>query len=211
MNEFDKKLKNMEKFEELARIDVWIKKYLELEKLKEEKIKDLISNTTYIEWLKKFSQNRNCFSNCDYKKMLKKNSEIDHENVENLMLFYDGIQKYAKSNYIYPISYDSCDYYKINYNGFCFEIGKPYNQDEIVIFKKEVSFNDEYIDFNDIMTNKKRDNIDYIKNTLKTLKEIVTTSCQNNVPIKALIETFNEAIGDYDTKEKALIKNKNKR
>ena len=59
-------IKAMETPEGKARMVKWIEKYLTKEKAEREKIRKLMSNTAYIEWLKQFTQDIDGFSNDDW-------------------------------------------------------------------------------------------------------------------------------------------------
>ena len=93
---------------------------------KQNKIIDEMTRTTsYIDWLKEFTMKYPIFSEDDWKYSEDSLSEEEKEKVENLFLFYQCIEKYAKRNYIsatketygqsYLIKKDD-DFFSIGYN-----------------------------------------------------------------------------------------------
>ena len=79
----EKILKDMQTPEGKAKMNEWIKDYVVKEKVKNEKIKSMMSNTTYIEWLKQFTRNKDGFSDDEWLYFPEKISETDRKNVEN--------------------------------------------------------------------------------------------------------------------------------
>ena len=66
MNAAEKILKDMETPEVKARMKKWVEGYIAKEKVKSEKIKSMMSNTAYIEWLNQFTQDKDGFSDDDW-------------------------------------------------------------------------------------------------------------------------------------------------
>ena len=136
MNAAEKILKDMETPEGKARMNKWVEEYIAKEKVKSEKIKSMMSNTAYIEWLNQFTQDKDGFSDDDWLYFPEKISESDRENVEKLCLFYEGIDKYSKQNHIYPIPCEFGNFYRVKLNAFGFEIGILVGQGTVFFFNK---------------------------------------------------------------------------
>lgn len=211
MNKGTKILKEIETPEGKARRKKWVEKYIAKEKVKREKIKSMMSNTAYIEWLNKFTQDKDRFSDNEWLYFPEKISESDRENVEKLCLFYEGIDEYSQQNYIYPIPCEFGDFYRVKLNDFCFEIGVLVGQGTLFFFKK-ASLEDEkeFIDFNDIMIGKKQYNVDQINDTLDHLSSIVVTAYESGVSIEAIASTLDNTIKEITFKKeyrpKTLVK-----
>ena len=106
MHEIDKVLKELKTPEGQEKVDAFIKEYIEKQQIEDEKIKSMLSNTSYVEWLKKFTKNKDDFDDEEWVYCPEQLSEIDSENVRDLYLFYRGIERYARSNNIVPNYFD---------------------------------------------------------------------------------------------------------
>ena len=161
-------LKDLQTPEGQEKMKNWIERYIAEQKEKDEKIKNIMSNIAYIEWLKQFTQDKEGFSDDDWLYFPEKINESDRENVKNLCLLYEGIDKYSQQKHIYPIPCEFGNFYRVKLNGFGFEIGILVGQGTVFFFNKASLEDDkEFIDFNDIMTRKKQDNVDQINSTFK--------------------------------------------
>ena len=89
----EKILKDLETPEGLEKMHNWLDKYAKKEKDKYEKIKIMMSNTNYLEWLNQFTQDKNGFYDDDWQYSPDLITESDKENVEKLGLFYEGKYK----------------------------------------------------------------------------------------------------------------------
>ena len=139
-----------------------LKKVLEETKNKEEtkrkKIDKMFSNTDYINWLINFTmQNNGCFSDDDWLYNPEDITKKDSEKVNDLQLFFKGIDKYAREYNIDPIIFDQ-GYgveYKIKVNDIGLQIGLNVGQGSYTLCKK-ININDDkvFINFFDINNNK---------------------------------------------------------
>lgn len=207
MNTVEKILKDMETPEVKARMKKWVEGYIAKEKVKSEKIKSMMSNTAYIEWLNQFTQDKDGFSDDDWLCFPEKISESDRENVEKLCLFYEGIDKYSQQNHIYPTPCDFGNFYRVKLNGFGFEIGILIGQGVVFFFNKvSLEEDKEFIDFNDIMIGKKRDIVEQINVTLDSLSSMIITAYESGVPIEAIVSTLDNTIKDITSKQEAISK-----
>ena len=128
-----------------------------------------------------------------------------------LHLFYDGIDKYAGENHIYPTPCDFGNFYRVKLNDFGFEIGILVGQGTAFFFNKASLEDDkEFIDFNDIMIGKKQNNVDQINVTLDSLSSMVIDAYENGVPIEAIVSTLDNTIkgiaSKKEDKTKTLVK-----
>lgn len=202
MNAAEKILKDMETPEGKARMNKWVEEYIAKEKVKSEKIKSMMSNTAYIEWLNQFTQDKDGFSDDDWLYFPEKISESDRENVEKLCLFYEGIDKYSQKNHIYPIPCEFGNFYRVKLNNFGFEIGILVGQVTVFFFNKASLEDDKkFIDFNDIIIGKKQDNVDQINATLDSLSNMVITAYESGVPIEAIVSTLDNTIKGITSKK----------
>lgn len=191
----EKILKDLETPEGLAKMHNWLDKYAKKEKDKYEKIKIMMSNTNYLEWLNQFTQDKNGFYDDDWQYSPDLITESDKENVEKLGLFYEGIEKYATSNYISPSLCEFGNFYKIRLDEKGFEIGFLIGQGTVFFCKKvAVENKQEFIDINDIITGKKQEKTDKINASLETLSNMVLTAYENGVPIESIVYTLDNTI-----------------
>ena len=202
MNAAEKILKDLKTPEGKVKMDKWVEKYITKQKEKEKKIKDMMSNTSYIEWLNEFTQDKDGFSDDDWLYFPEKISDSDRENVLKLCLFYEGIDNYSQQNHIYPVPCEFGNFYRVKLNDFGFEIGILVGQGTIFFFNKASIEDDKvFIDFNDIMIGRKQDNVDQINATLDSLSSMVLTAYESGVPIEAIVSRLDNTIGDITSKK----------
>lgn len=202
MNTIAEILKNWDTPESKAAREEAYKEFIIKEKERSEKTNKLMSNTEYINWLYKFTQDKERFSDDDWLYYPERISKYDRDNVKDLGLFYEGVSNYAQQNHIYPTPCDFGDFYKIKFNDFGFEIGIMIGQGTVFFFNKSILENEkEFIDFNDIMTGKKQDNVDYINATLDSLSNMVVNAYESGVPIVAIINTLDNTIRNLSSEK----------
>ncbi len=211
MDAAERILKEIETPEGQKKLSKWVEEYIEGEKIKNENIKVMMSNTNYLDWLCKFTQDKEGFSDDDWLYFPEQIKDADKENVEKLWLFYEGIDKYAESNYIYPFQCEFGNFYKIRLNEKGFKIGTLIGQGTVFFCKKIAVKNEqEFIDFNDIINGKKREKVDQIRTSLDSLSNMVLTAYESGVPIEAITytleNTIKEIIFPKENKSKSLIK-----
>lgn len=207
-------LKKIQTPEGKAEIDKWIDDFIKKQKIKDMEIKSIISNTNYFEWLNLFTQDKESFFDDEWLYFPEAILESDRKNVEKLCLFYEGIDRYASSNYIYPTPWkDFGNYYRIRLNQFGYEIGMAIGQGSHFFCRKASIDNpEEFIDFNDIMNDKKQNQVDFITTNLDSLSNMVLTAYENGVPIEAIVNRLDQTIKKINSREekksKTLIKSK---
>ena len=183
--------------------DKFIMDYIEGLRVSEAKRKEMFSNTNYLKWLESFTIEHPGFSDDDWLYFPEKISQEDNEKVKNLHLFYEGIELYAKKNYIYPTECDFGGYYNIKLDSIGYEIGMLVGQGTVFFCKRTPLNKDlEYIDFNDIMTDKKKDGVDVITRQLKDLSNKVLELHKKGIPLDALIETLDTTLTGIKEEEK---------
>lgn len=177
------------------KVDKFIRDYVEELKVSETKRQEMFSNINYLKWLESFTVEHPGFSDDDWLYFPEKISQEDNEKVKNLHLFYEGIDLYAKKNYIYPTECDFGGYYNIKIDNIGYEIGMLVGQGTVFFCKRTPLNKDlEYIDFYDIMSGKKKDGVDVITEQLEDLSNRVLVLYKKGVPLDALIETLDATL-----------------
>lgn len=182
----------------------WIEQFKIDEKIRQGKKKEMMSNTLYIDWLMNFTSDKNKFWSDEYSYHQDELSEIDKENIKNLDLFYDGIADYSTKNYIYPTPVGDFygNFYRVKYNDFSFKIGIMIGQGTVYSFEKEdLKDGVKFIDFNDVVNNKKEDNVDTINEVLDSFENMVISAYDAGVPIEALYFKFEDIIDSINHTE----------
>lgn len=199
MNEYEdliKKLENPKIREIMKKI---AEKNIEKEKLKNNKIKMLISNFDYIKWLIEFTKYNEEFSDDDWDYSSEKLDDATKEKVNNLQLLFEGIYQYAKKNYIYSLTRPLGEYYQIRVDDIGFEIGYLSGQGTRFYCKRiPLEKIENAIDFKDIVNNKKQDNVEYIERSLENLSNLFIELYNNGVPIEAIGEVYNSALKNIE-------------
>ena len=177
----------------------FVKEYIEELKIKDEKIKTIMSSTNYVEWLKKFTQDKDNFADIEYAYGSDELTEIDRNNIELLYLFYKGIERYASMNRIVPNYFDFGEYYKVKYNDFYFKIGIAYGQGSSIFCNKVTGKNLKgFINFNNILNNN--------SDNLNKLSNLVNAMIQSGMKADDIIDTVNTTINN--SKKRVLTKEK---
>lgn len=164
----------------------------------EEKAKKLVSDTKYIVWLEEFTAKNHGFSDDSWLYDPDKLSAEDSENVRNLCSFFNGIAKYADNNFLPVYSEDAHEsHVYIQFNGIGYEIGVVVGQGAYTYCQRLNIFSDKrFINFNDIVTNKKQKNVDYINKQLGKLSSAIHSLMELGVPEKAISGTVNNALNN---------------
>lgn len=72
----------------------------------------------------------------------------------------------------------------------------------IEIIKIILEEDKDFIDFNDIMTLKKQDNVDKINTILDSLSSMVIATYESGVPIDAIVNKFDNTIEEITSKKR---------
>lgn len=180
----------------------WIRK----KKERDAKLKSIFSSYDYMNWLNRFTADTKGFSDEDFLYFPEKISKDDLDKVNNLELFFEGIEKYADKNYIYPTMYEYQSFYGIkdNVNEVYYKIGVIEGQGGS-FFCERIEYTSEqpFIDFNDIMNDKVRDNVKEIGTDLDNMSNLVLSLYNKGVPLEAIKETLDKTISEIElSKEK---------
>jgi len=178
-------------------------------KTKEIEMKDLIRNTDYINWLINFTNKQPNFSNATWLYNKGTISDEDLKKIDKLELFYEGIEWYTKKNYLYPVVVGNMTFYYIKYHDLGFKIGILEGQGtECFCSRIEIDKKLNFIDFNDVLTNKKQSNVSKISKELEKIINRIEKAYQSGVPIEAIknvVETvFDETYEKQEIKMKSL-------
>lgn len=169
-----------------------IQKSREVHKKRNNIIKELISNTDYINWISEYTEKHGGFSD-QTRFHDKSNLSIEiQNNIDKLIYFFEGIREYAEENYIYPKN-DNGIYYVITYNDINFEIGVNVGQGTICFCTRSTK-KDNTIDFNDILKNKRSERTEFINNKLIELQNYLDSLISENIPVEALTETTQKVL-----------------
>ena len=181
-------------------------KWIREKKERDTKLKRLFSSYDYMNWLNRFSADTKGFSGEDYLYFPEKISKEDLDKVNNLGLFFEGIEKYADKNYIYPTMYEYQSYYGIkdNANEVYYKIGVIEGQGGSFFCERvEDTSKLDFIDFNDIMNDKIRENVEEIEANLNNMSNLVLSLYNKGVPLEAIKETLDKTISEIElSKEK---------
>jgi len=191
----------MQKIESREKMREFIEKEKQRLEARKNKMHEIVSNDSYIKWLEEFTRRYPKFSTYDLD--LAKLNKVDIENIDYLCLLYEGINDYAKNNYIYLVKdIDYREYYRIKYNGIGYIIGILSNYGNIIFCEKTI-ITDDFIDFNDIILNKKQKNTEYYNKRLLELSNIISYYYEQGIPLRAIEKTIENTLWDIkDNQEK---------
>lgn len=204
MSVSEKILEEMNAPEGQTKLKKWALEYDEKMFSKDKKKKEIFSDTNYMKWLENFTIKHPSFASDTWLYFQEQISKEDNENVGDLYLLYEGIDFYANRNYIYPMTCEFGDYYNIKLDNVCYEIGMLIGQGTLFFCNRKPLNKDlEYIDFNDIIDDKKKDGVTTIENGLNQLSNLVVSLYENNVPIEAIIMTLENTLNEIKSQNKS--------
>lgn len=140
------------------------------------KARELVSTTEYIEWAISYLEGKKSFSNDTWRDFFPVDvKEEDRKKIEELSLFFEAIEDYAKKNFIMPIVDEREQFYRIRYNGEVYVICEYYNPETNVAFTKETKLvdDDDIIDFKNISSDTPNPEADEIKTKIDKLIECI--------------------------------------
>lgn len=163
----------------------------------------MFSNTNYIKWLDTFTLEHPNFTDEDWLYFPKKIKEEDYDNVSNLHLLYEGIERYARKNYIYPTKNEFRNIYNLKFENTYFEIGILHGQGTIFFCNKvNTRNNNPFMDFYNIINNNKLENVDSIENKLNELSNLIIPLYQDGIPFEAITMTLENTLNEINNKNK---------
>ena len=170
---------------------------------KKDKVSELVSDSKYMDWIIEFTADKNGFTNKPGKSAKKKDKDM----AQLLPLFYQGIERYADSNYIGPTLCEFGNYYGLKFNDHCFKLGMTPGE-KLAFFCIKVTDNTEteFIDFNDILSNKKTSWAHFIDYSLADITDSIVVAYQDGIPVKEIKKAVNEAIDEIITGKHDLPK-----
>ena len=171
--------------------------------IKKEKMKKIVSNTDYIDWLENFSKDNDYFRLEWIRFYLNntiRNSKENYENIMRLPVLYAAIEKYANRNYMYAKHHEWGVYYLIRYKNFIYEIGILLRMENSYYYKR-IELTDEnleeykgYIDFYDIINDKVQPKTGYIDERIQRIKEVINIALNDDIPADAVKKTLSDII-----------------
>ncbi len=162
------------------------------EKQRNERIKTLMSNTSYIEWLIDFTETRGGFYDSDWDNPEEKLTPEDQEKVKELPLFFLGIFNRVKSKNIQSSMGGLEEFYHIKYGNVGWEIG-CINGQGASYYCKRIPL-EHVIDFMDIMIPIRKEYDAAIADRLRVLSNTIECLYNNGTPADAMIEAVNDTI-----------------
>ena len=137
------------------KVQNWYKEHSEKLKSDHDKMEKLISNTDYIDWLSNFLRDKKYISDYDWMYFPDLFNENERMNIAKICLLYQLVNEYSIKN---SISVNDCEYgnyYGVKYKSFSFDIGVKLDK-EIMFFCSQNIYDDNYIDFNNILKKKEK-------------------------------------------------------
>lgn len=184
----------------------WVKKLMdELDEefeTKEIRQKEIISTTEYISWLEEFTKIHSFFTVDDWLYSDNEISKSDEKHVEELELLYFEIKEYAKKNFISFNRSEGLEYYSIKYNNVGYQIGEVgFQGGSFYCNRVEIESDEDFINFTDIITNKKQERVDFINKRLSDLSNLIKELLKEEIPIPAIEETIQKTIESDENEE----------
>ncbi len=202
MDEIEKIKSFLESDEGKVSMNKHVEEMIEKQKRQKEIMKEMLSNTDYIEWLIDFTKDRESFADSDWDYSSEKLNDIDQNNVNNLSLFFEGVYNYARDNYLYSTMRPFGESFQLKINDIGLEIGYMSGQGTLFYCKRIPLTDDSFIDINDIITNKKQDNVDSITGDLNYLSDTINNLYKRGVPLEAISTIINRTISEIVRYEK---------
>ena len=167
--------------------------------------KQIMSNDDYIKWI---------ISALGYNDVLDQELEMvkhirkgDLEKIENLDVFFDAIDDYARRNYISEVGDLYACAYNIKYNDIGLQIGINGGQgSSCYCVKLPISDDKRFIDFNDILTNKEQPVVPYIKDFLNGVSKSIESAYRSGAPIYVIRQVVEDTMSNLRTSESDISK-----
>lgn len=195
-----KKYDNM--IEQVKQSEEWLEERLLVDNELELKLKEMFSDSSYIDWLLNFTLKYSKFKDTEWMYYPGNISSEDYKRVNDMDLFYYGIKKYAAENHRYPITTGSGIFYRIKYNEVGFTIGIVGGLNvEYICSREELDPEKNYIDLSYIINNKKCDDVEFIEKQLSVFSNVIVALRASGVPIESMFKTFNSTIGSVENVE----------
>ena len=192
-----KKYDNM--IEQVKQSEEWLEERLLADNELELKLKEMFSDSSYVDWLLNFTLKYSKFKDTEWMYYPDNISPEDYKRVNEMDLFYYGIKKYADENHRYPTATGSGIFYRIKYNEVGFTIGIVGGLNvEYICSREELDPEKNYIDLSYIINNKKCEDVDFIEKQLSVFSNVIVALRASGVPIESMFKTFNSTIGSIE-------------
>lgn len=132
-------------------------------------------------------------------------NDLDMDNPSNLELLFRAIDDYAINNYYYSNVDDYESYYNIRFNNKLYKFGMIYGQGICFYLEKGNDKDNNYIEFSDVIGNKRPERANDIENKLSKIYFLIDTLYGSGIPtrsIKCMIDDYLFSIGVRDDKKK---------
>ena len=180
--------------------------------LEENELKEKVSNFDYITWLKNFTLEYHWVSDENWLYRPEVVSYEDKKKSLELSYLYFGIDAWARQNLMYPkkVTIGERDgyYYNVQFDDAFFQVGLL-NGDKMVCYAKRVEQLDkeDFINFYDVVSNKKRENLKQLHQYLQSLSEYIVLLHQNGVPTEAIANQVNTTIEVINLEQNETLQN----
>lgn len=167
----------------------------------QERAKSIVADNVYMLWLEKFTNIYPLFSDDTWLYKPDEISTEDSENVADLCSFFNGLSGYAEKNFLPIYSEDYTTYVCIKFNNIGYEIGLVSGQGTYAYCQRiDISPNKVFIDFNDIVANKKQPHVEHVTETLDKISLLIEQLLICGIPVEAISTRIDDTISKY-TKE----------
>ena len=164
----------------------------------QERAKSIVADNIYMLWLEKFSGLYPIFSDDTWLYEPDANSKEDSENVAELCSFFNGVSGYAEKNFLPIYSEDYSSYVCIKFNNIGYEIGLVSGQGTYAYCQRiGISSDKVFIDFSDIVADKKQPHVDGVDETLSKISKLIEQLLVSGVPVTAIYARINDTIDKY--------------
>ncbi len=164
----------------------------------QERAKSIVADNVYMLWLEKFANIYPLFSDDTWLYKPDAIPKEDSENVAELCSFFNGLSAYAEKNFLPTYSEDYTSYICIKFNNVGYEIGLVSGQGTYAYCQKvDISSGRFFIDFNDIVADKKQPHVDEVDETLSKISNLIERLLISGVPVTAIYARINDTIDKY--------------
>ncbi len=179
----------------------------EVNSIRFSRIKALSSRTDYMDWLSEFSIFNPHINDDNVLEDYKTFSEDDKRQIYDLNILYCAVDKYAKDNLISPEKCENGYYYNVKYNDNYFEVGYLMTM-SLSFFSNRCEYNENrnYIDFMNIVNDRKLPETDALKEGLNALVEHAKYLMDEGVSLDIIKEALDNL---DDNKDKARVLKRN--
>lgn len=163
-----------------------------------ERAKSIVADSEYMLWLEKFTGDHPSFSDDNWLYNPEGISAEDLAKVEELSLFLEGIEEYFSANFYPTYKDEDGNHVLIKFNNVGYNIGIIHGQGSFAYCERATILPEAlFIDFNDVMNNKKRENFDFITGKFAELTHLIEYMLFNNIPAEHISSAVKKTISEY--------------